>query len=110
MSCQTVPGEDCCIILVMPADRALKKPWFVYILRCGDDTLYTGITTDISRRIEEHNAGKPPGARYTRGRRPVALAYVERAASRAAAARRETAIKQFGRKHKLALCESWQAP
>lgn len=86
------------------------KPWFVYILRCGDDTLYTGITTDVGRRIEEHNAGKAPGARYTRSRRPVELAYVEEAASRAAASRRETAIKQFDRKDKLALCDSWQGP
>ena len=84
------------------------KPWFVYILRCRDGTLYTGITTDLGRRIEEHNAGKAPGARYTRSRRPVALAYVEEAASRAAACRRETAIKRCDRLDKLALCESWQ--
>jgi putative endonuclease len=84
------------------------KPWFVYILRCGDDTLYTGITTDVARRIEEHNAGKAPGARYTRGRRPVELAYTEEAASRAAASRREAAIKQIDRKSKLALCGSWR--
>jgi putative endonuclease len=83
------------------------KPWFVYILRCGDDTLYTGITTDVGRRIEEHNAGKAPGARYTRSRRPVVLAYTEEAASRALASRREAVIKRLDRSSKLALCESW---
>ena len=88
--------------------RTQLKPWFVYILHCRDDTLYTGITTDVGRRIEEHNAGKAPGARYTRSRRPVKLAYAEEAASRAAAARRETAIKQFDRNGKLVLCASWQ--
>ena len=86
------------------------KPWFVYILRCRDDTLYTGITTDVGRRIEEHNAGKAPGARYTRSRRPVELAYAEEAPSRAAASRREIAIKQCDRQDKLALCDSWQGP
>ncbi len=85
------------------------KPWFVYILRCGDDTLYTGITTDVGRRIEEHNAGKTPGARYTRSRRPVALAYTEKVGSRALAARREAEIKRLDRSSKLALCKSWQA-
>ena len=80
------------------------KPWFVYILRCADDTLYTGITTDVARRVEEHNADGVPGARYTRGRRPVAVVYVEEAASRSAASRREAAIKQLARKSKLVLC------
>jgi predicted GIY-YIG superfamily endonuclease len=64
------------------------KPWFICILRCGDDKLYAGITTDVGRRIEEHNAGKAPGSRYagsryTRSRRAVELAYTEEAASRA---------------------------
>jgi putative endonuclease len=92
----------------MVATRVLRKPWSVYILRCGDGTLYTGITTDVGRRIEEHNAGKAPGARYTRGRRPVELAYIEDAASRAAASRREATIKRLDRRSKLALCESWR--
>ena len=83
------------------------KPWFVYILRCADDTLYTGITTDVARRIDEHNAGKASGARYTRGRGPVRLAYAEEAVSRSAAASREAAIKQLDRSCKLALCLSW---
>lgn len=77
--------------------------WWVYMLRCADGTLYTGITTDITRRVAEHN-GEGPGARYTRSRRPVALVHVEAAASRADACRREAAIKQLDRARKLALC------
>ncbi|OJZ18508.1 MAG: endonuclease [Thiobacillus sp. 65-29] len=78
--------------------------WFVYILRCADGTLYTGITTDIARRLAEHNGEAGGGARYTRARRPVVLAYLEPTADRAAAARREAAIRRLGRARKLALC------
>lgn len=78
--------------------------WFVYILRCADGSFYTGITTDVARRLEEHNGSDRLGARYTRGRRPVSLAYVEASSSRAEATRRETAIRQLGRAGKAALC------
>jgi putative endonuclease len=78
--------------------------WCVYVLRCADGSLYTGITTDIARRVAEHNGDGPLGARYTRTRRPVRLVYVEAAANRAEATRREAAIKQLDRVHKLALC------
>ncbi len=77
--------------------------WFVYILRCADGTLYTGITTDPVRRVHEHNAGTALGARYTRSRRPVELVYVEEAPDRASAARREVRIKRLGRQGKLSL-------
>ncbi len=77
--------------------------WFVYILRCADDTLYTGVTTDLERRLQEHNAGGRLGARYTRARRPVELAHCEAAGSRSEACRREMAIKKLGRDAKLAL-------
>lgn len=80
------------------------RPWFVYILRCADGTLYTGITTDLARRLAEHNAGMGQGARYTRSRLPVALAYSEAAQDRSAAAKREAALKRLSRKAKLALC------
>jgi putative endonuclease len=80
--------------------------WCVYMLRCADGTLYTGITTDIARRVVEHNGEGGLGARYTRSRRPVQLVYVEAAADRAEAARREAAIKRLDRVHKLALCAS----
>jgi len=78
--------------------------WWVYMLRCVDGSLYTGITTDVARRVAEHNGDGGPGARYTRSRRPVELAYVEAAAGRAAATRREAAIKRLDRERKLALC------
>ena len=67
--------------------------WYVYILRCADQTLYTGITNDVDRRIAEHNRGV--GAKYTRGRTPVELAFVESVESRGDALRREYAIKQM---------------
>ena len=78
--------------------------WFVYVVLCGDGTLYTGITTDTVRRLDEHNRGAPLGARYTRSRRPVTLAYVEGAADRGIATRREHAIKKLDRRSKMALC------
>jgi len=67
--------------------------WFVYIVRCADRTLYTGVATDLAARVHKHNDGK--GAKYTRGRRPVSLVYHEPAASRSAALRREHAIKRM---------------
>jgi putative endonuclease len=81
-----------------------RAAWAVYMLRCADGTLYTGITTDVTRRLAEHNGAGGLGARYTRSRRPVELVYVEKAASRAAAARREAVIKRLDRVRKLALC------
>jgi len=77
--------------------------WYVYVLRCADDTLYTGITTDLQRRLDEHNGEGRLGARYTRNRRPVALVHSEQMADRATAARREAAIKRLSRPQKLAL-------
>lgn len=67
--------------------------WYVYILRCADNSLYTGVATDLAARVTTHNAGK--GAKYTRGRRPVVLLYQEPAADRAAAQRREAEIKRL---------------
>jgi len=78
--------------------------WCVYMLRCADGSLYTGITTDLARRVAEHNGAGGAGARYTRSRRPVQLVYAEAAANRAEATRREAAIKQLDRAGKLALC------
>jgi predicted GIY-YIG superfamily endonuclease len=75
--------------------------WFVYVVRCRDGTLYTGISRDVDARVAKHNAGK--GARYTRGRGPVALLHTERRSSQAAALRREAAIKALPRAEKLAL-------
>lgn len=75
--------------------------WTVYILRCGDGSLYTGCTNDLSRRLAAHRKGK--GAKYTRSRLPVALAYREETADKSAALRREAAIKRLDRREKLAL-------
>ena len=80
--------------------------WRVYIVRCADDSLYTGIARDLDRRIAEHNADNGPGASYTRSRRPVTLVYQEAAADRSAASKREYRIKQLSRAEKLALIES----
>lgn len=77
---------------------------YVYVLRCGDDTLYTGYTTDVDRRVAEHAAGE--GAKYTRGRTPVELVHVEQFASRSAAMQREHEIKQLGRAEKESLLEA----
>ncbi len=73
--------------------------WFVYLLRCSDQTLYTGITTDLSQRLHEHNH-TDKGAKYTRGRRPVSLIYSEEHPSRSLAASREYQIKKLTRLQK----------
>ncbi len=77
--------------------------WFVYILRCGDGTLYTGITDDVDKRLAAHRAGK--GAKYTRGRGPLELAYTEPQQDKSAALRREITIKRLTRQEKLNLLE-----
>lgn len=68
--------------------------WFIYIMRCSDNSLYTGVTTDCERRLHEHNHS-PRGAKYTRARRPVTLVYREEAASRSSAQQREAEIKRL---------------
>ena len=75
--------------------------WYVYVLRCGDGTLYTGTTDDVARRLAAHRAGK--GAKYTRGRGPLELLYTEQCPDRSAALRREYTIKQLSREEKLYL-------
>lgn len=75
--------------------------WTVYLLRCRDGSLYTGITNDLPRRLAYHRAGR--ASAYTRSRRPVRLAYREAQPDRAAALRREAAIKRLTRAEKLAL-------
>lgn len=75
--------------------------WFVYILECSDQTYYTGITTDLERRLAEHNAGK--GAKYTRGRGPLKLLYSDTCVDRSAASKREMEIKSLSKQEKEAL-------
>ncbi len=74
--------------------------WLVYVLRCSDDTLYTGVTTDVERRVNEHNADNKVAAKYTRIRRPVKLVYTESCANRSAALKREHGIKKLSRQQK----------
>ncbi len=75
-----------------------KKSWYVYILLCSDGSFYTGITNNVKERMKEHNAGS--GAKYTRGRKPVTLAYRETHPNQASARRREEEIKKLERRNK----------
>ena len=75
--------------------------WHVYMVRCGDGSLYTGIATDVARRLETHEAGK--GAKYLRGRGPLSLVYTEPAPTRSEALRAEARIKRLPRARKEAL-------
>ena len=79
--------------------------YFVYILKCSDDTLYTGITTDVDRRVDEHN-NSDKGAKYTKIRRPVTLMYTEELEDRSSASKREYAIKKLTRNDKKALIDA----
>lgn len=98
-------------LATLSANKSSNKPWFVYLLRCADDTFYAGITTDTARRVDEHNQGGPRGARYTRSRRPVKLIYSERWTNRSEAGKREAAVKRLSRAEKQALVSiNRQAP
>lgn len=79
----------------------MDKCWYLYILRCGDGTLYTGITTDVDARLEVHRSGK--GAKYTRGRGPLELVYSEECGSHSDALKRELTIKALPREEKQKL-------
>lgn len=80
----------------------MMRTWYVYLLECADGTLYTGITTEVSRRVSEHNTSVK-GASYTRAKRPVKLVYQELYPDRSTASRREYELKQLSRAEKLAL-------
>ncbi len=84
-----------------PEARSSGDKWFVYIVRCADGSLYTGITKDVKRRCQQHNAGT--ASRYTRSRRPVKLIYQEVHPSQSSALKREAAIKAMTRREKLAM-------
>ena len=81
-------------------------PWYVYMLVCNDQTIYTGITLDIQKRITEHNNGAN-GAKYTRSRRPVSLAYLEEFPDRSTASSREYQLKKLSRQQKLELIDAY---
>ena len=82
--------------------------WYVYVVRCADGSLYTGISTDVPARVAAHNAGR--GARYTRSRRPVELLHMETKRSQSTALKREAAIKALPRERKLTLVGAERAP
>lgn len=86
-----------------PRLRISNIMWYVYIVRCADGTLYTGMTNDLTRRVHEHNHGSTKGARYTSLRRPVTLVYQEPSATRSSAMAREHAIKKLTRIQKNSL-------
>jgi putative endonuclease len=92
----------------MDTPEALAKlaaPFFVYILKCADGTFYTGVTNDIARRVSEHNTSTK-GAKYTRVRRPLVLAYSEEIGSRSDAQKRESEIKKLRRHEKELLVQN----
>ena len=81
------------------------KQWYLYILRCADGSLYTGITTDVQRRLADHRSGK--GAKYTRGRGPLELVYQECCEGHSHALRREYQVKALKRSQKEDLIKNW---
>lgn len=84
----------------MEWEEAMETNWYLYILRCGDGTLYTGITTDVEKRLSVHRSGK--GAKYTRGRQPLELVYREECESHSQALKRELEVKKMTRQGKEA--------
>ena len=90
--------------LHMQREIFMEAVWYLYILRCKDNTLYTGITTDVKKRLEAHLSGK--GAKYTRGRGPLELVYRETCGSHSDALKRERQIKALPREEKQRLIET----
>ena len=83
----------------------METTWYLYILRCKDSTLYTGITTDVEKRFEAHQSGK--GAKYTRGRGPLELVYRETCGTYSDALKRECAVKELSRLQKQDLIDTY---
>lgn len=94
-------------VIPLAIDKNMSN-WYVYILQCADNSLYTGVTTELSRRLSEHN--KKTASRYTRSRVPVQLRYFECRKNRAEAQRREYEIKQFSRVRKWQLIAQFIPP
>lgn len=84
----------------------MENTWHLYILRCRDGSLYTGITTDVEKRLEAHRSGK--GAKYTRGRAPLELVYREECGDHSTALKRELEIKKLTREQKQALIAAYK--
>lgn len=90
-------------MVALSAKTKKKSSWYLYVLMCGDDTLYTGITNDLPRRVRQHNAGT--ASRYTRSRLPVQLVFQKRCRDRSYALKQEYALKQLSRNEKKAFLE-----
>ncbi|WP_256717905.1 GIY-YIG nuclease family protein [Shewanella sp. UCD-KL12] len=86
--------------------KGAETLWYLYMIRCHNGHLYTGVTTDISRRLKEHQAGGAKAAKYLRGKGPLALAYSEEVGDRSQALKREIAVKKLTKKQKLLLISS----
>nr|WP_251068994.1 GIY-YIG nuclease family protein [Shewanella sp. NKUCC06_TVS] len=98
----------------VPLNPAPQKPtpiksaslWYLYLVRCANGHLYTGVTTDVTRRFSEHQSGGIKSAKYLRGKGPLTLMYQEQVGTRSDALKREIAVKKLSRAQKLALIES----
>ena len=90
-------------------NNTTTSPWYVYMLRCADNSLYTGVTTSLERRVKEHNTKGKAAAKYTRIRQPVELVYYESAQDRASASKREYQIKQLSKLKKEQLISKYKA-
>lgn len=91
-----------------PKRRSSRKPWFLYIVKCRNGALYTGVTNDVDRRIRMHNNGR--GSRYTRANRPVELVYQEPCIDKIAALVRECAVKALSKPQKEKLATTYSLP
>ena len=110
------PSVRNCRILAAPHFRRIpvgkeavsveKKTWSVYMVKCADGSLYTGITTNVDQRIEDHNSNNRRAAKYTKGRRPVILVYQEDVNTRSQAARREQEVKRLTKRQKETLIQA----
>jgi putative endonuclease len=95
------------VLYFMPQNNA-NAGWYLYIIRCANSHLYTGITTDISRRLAEHQASGAKAAKYLKGKGPLTLVYQQPLADRSEALKREIAIKKYSRQQKLLLIEQYE--
>ena len=94
-------------VLYFMSQNNTCSAWYLYIIRCANSHLYTGITTDISRRFAEHQAGGAKAAKYLKGKGPLTLVYQEQLTNRSEASKREIVIKKHSRQQKLLLIEQY---
>ncbi|QIR13149.1 GIY-YIG nuclease family protein [Shewanella aestuarii] len=90
------------------SQNSVDKPWFLYIIKCANGHLYTGITTDIDRRFSEHQSSGPKAAKFLKGKGPLELVYQEIHPCRSSASKREIAVKKLSRAQKLLLTKGKQ--